>query len=79
MIKNNEIELIDEDFFISLPDLEVIALDNNKLSTFPKSLENLKKIKKLTYKNNNFKDVPEWVEALGTAVASVLKMGIFIY
>jgi len=78
MLKNNEIDFIDDDFFKYLPELEVIALDNNKLSDFPTSLHKLTKIKKLTYKNNLFKNIPEWVDMIGQTIESVLKMGIFI-
>ena len=44
--------------------LEVLVLDNNQFSTFPRQFSNLKSLRKLSLKNNQIKNCPEFLSEL---------------
>jgi Leucine-rich repeat (LRR) protein len=62
---------------LNLPDIETLALDNNRLKTLPKSIETLKKMKKLTYQGNLIESEPAWLQIVAASVDFTLKMGTF--
>ncbi|CAH1251175.1 ANKK1 [Branchiostoma lanceolatum] len=60
----------------SLPNLEMLAVRNNKLSTFPPGVEKLQKLRQLNIDGNQLTEVPPGVLSVGNNKLSTLPPGV---